>query len=250
MLDQRWPNLRKGREQDNIFEKFYSYQCIGSTNGIAKQLLQTEKVSDYFVVSAKTQTQGKGRWGREWWSPEGGLWCSLVTPKISIPSLRATFSVVQVIRKLTPLRAGIRWPNDIIIRNKKVGGVLTESEKEGLIIGIGVNINQESFPPELSEATSLKIEMLALGVQNFAPLRVQDFLDAVVNEFESNLNNSEIIDQIRDVLVLFGEKITVKVRDGIKTGELWNVEEDGSLLLREDIGIISKLIPSEVEFIR
>lgn len=248
MLTQRCKNLKRGRERDKIFHKFYSYHSVVSTNEVAKQLLQKNGVPDYFIVSTKIQTQGKGRWGREWWSPEGGLWCSFVTPKISIPSLRAALSVVQVIRRLTPLRAGIRWPNDIIIRDKKVGGVLTENfapankEEEKLIIGIGVNINQEGFPPELPEATSLKIE---LG-KTFS---VQDFLHELVDEFEKILD-SEIIDQIKEVLVLLGKNITAKVKNGIKTGELWDIATNGSLLLREPTGIITELMASEVEFIR
>lgn len=207
---------------------------------------------NYFVVSCETQTQGKGRWGRKWWSPQGGVWCSLVTPKILIPSLRAAFSVVQTIRKFTPLRAGIRWPNDIIVRNKKVGGVLTEvvmtssgamTSNEKLIIGIGVNINQDCFPPELPEATSLRIETGKI-------FSTQEFLDKLVQDFEMNLTNSKIVDEIREMLLLFGKRITVKVKGGIKTGNFLDIGEDGNLLMREDTGIISELTPSEVEFIR
>jgi BirA family biotin operon repressor/biotin-[acetyl-CoA-carboxylase] ligase len=243
MQTQEWQNPRRGNDQDNIFQEFYSYSTVVSTNVTARELLGNKGVPDCFVVFSETQTQGRGRWGREWWSPEGGLWCSLVVPKTSIPSLKAALSIVQTITALTPLRAGIRWPNDIIVRNKKVAGVLTESEKEKTIVGIGINVNQPDFPPELEGATSLAIE-------TGKTLCTEDFLHQLVKQFEKNLNNPGIIDQIREVIVMLGQKITVKVRDTVKTGELWDIGTDGALLLRESSGVISELAPSEVEFVR
>jgi BirA family biotin operon repressor/biotin-[acetyl-CoA-carboxylase] ligase len=243
MRNQEWQNPRRGKDQDNIFQEFYSYSTVISTNATARELLGDKGVPDYFVVSSKTQTQGRGRWGREWWSPEGGLWCSLVAPETSIPSLRAALSIVQTITELTPLRAGIRWPNDVIVRNKKVGGVLTEREKERTIIGMGINVNQLAFPPELGEATSLAME-------TGKTLSAEDFLHQLVKQFEKNLNNRGIIDQIREVLVMLGKTITVKVGDTVKTGEMWDIGTDGALLLRESSGMINELAPSEVEFVR
>jgi BirA family biotin operon repressor/biotin-[acetyl-CoA-carboxylase] ligase len=198
---------------------------------------------DNFVVYSDVQTQGKGRWGREWWSPEGGLWCSLVLQEVSIPSLRGAFSTVQTIKKFTSLSPRIRWPNDVIVRNKKVGGILTEKEKKKIIIGIGINLNQKFFPLELQEATSLRIETR----RSFL---VEKFLYELVRDFELNLNNARIIEQIKEVLLFLGEKVSIKVKEGTKIGEFLDIGEDGSLILREDTGIIRELKPSEVKFMR
>lgn len=206
-------------------------------------MLQSNGIAEGFVVYSRVQTRGHGRWGREWWSPEGGVWCSLVIPKVSIPSLRATFSVVRVIRMVTALSARIKWPNDVVIRGKKVAGVLTEEEGDKLIVGIGVNVNQEYFPNELCGATSLKIETGKV-------FKIDEILQEIMKDFELNLTNPIIVDQIRETIALLGEEITVKVRDGVKTGKFWDIGADGSLLLREDTGIIKELTPAEVEFIR
>ncbi|MCK4353468.1 biotin--[acetyl-CoA-carboxylase] ligase [candidate division WOR-3 bacterium] len=226
-----------------LFKKVYEYEKLSSTNETARELLRRDGVPDYFLVLANEQTQGKGRWGRGWWSPKGGFWCSLVVPKIPLPSLRAAFSVVQTIKELTPLRAGIRWPNDILVRNKKIGGILTENEKGKLVIGVGVNVNQESFSEELSNGTSLRIEFKHI-------LPIEDFLDEFIQNFETNLKDNKILDKIRGELLLLGERVTVRVKDGLKVGEFWDIEADGGLLFREPSGIISKLTPSEVKFIR
>lgn len=244
MANREWVAIKKEElNKFNFFKEFYSYKTLTSTNEAAKKLIQGNTVPSYFVISSEIQTQGKGRWGRKWFSHPGGLWCSLVLPKTSVPSLRATFSVVQTIRKLTPLTPGIRWPNDIIIKNKKAGGVITESESGKLVIGIGVNINQENFPQELRDATSLYIELGKF-------ISIRQFLFEFIENFEKNLLIDEIIDKVREFLLLLGERVTVKVKGGVKTGEFFDISSDGSLFLRETTGIISKLAPSEVEFIR
>jgi len=248
----------KKEEQNKLFKEFYQYKTLSSTNETAKKLIQNNGVANYFVVTSETQTQGKGRWGRKWLSPPGGLWCSLVLPEISVPSLRATFSAVQTIRKLTSLTPGIRWPNDIIIGDKKIGGVLTEfvgnrhtcSLHEKLIIGVGININQPNLPSELKNATSLRIELRKGGCDDFITPTLQEFLVEFLDNFEKNLVVDEIVDKIREFLLLLGERVTVKVKDIVKTGEFFDIGSDGSLFLREPTGIISKLAPSEVEFIR
>ncbi|MDI6840095.1 MAG: biotin--[acetyl-CoA-carboxylase] ligase [bacterium] len=234
----------------HLFKKIYSYETLASTNETAKELLQNNEMPDYFIIVANEQTKGKGRWGRYWWSPKGGLWCSIVTPKnlpdgsqISIPSLRTAFSIVETIKKFSPLTTGIRWPNDILIRGKKIGGILTESEGEKLVIGVGVNLNQVNFPKELPDATSLRIE---LGSQ----IDNEEFLNEFIINFENNIEREDILNLIKSRLLLLGERVIIKVKGDEILGEFCDIECDGSLLLREATGIISKLTPSEVEFIR
>lgn len=226
-----------------LLKNLYFYESLSSTNEVAKELLRKDGVPDSFLVVADEQTSGKGRWGRSWWSPKGGLWCSLVMPPIDIPALRAAFSVVRTIKKVTPLRAGIKWPNDVLVRQKKVGGVLVEREKGKLIIGVGVNINQESFQKELSGATSLSLE---LG----SSLSQQEFLYEFIADFELNMTNEHLIDSVRKQLLLLGERVTVKVKGDLKTGDFWDIDNDGALLFRESTGIIGKLTSSDVEFLR
>lgn len=129
-------------------------------------------VYEYTVVSADTQTAGKGRSGHSWESPKG---TSISTSMILFPdkshyerlsqiTLLAGVSVCKAIEKLTNLNPMIKWPNDILLNEKKVCGILVENitspqKESALIVGIGINVHTKEFPEELSKkATSIDIE--------------------------------------------------------------------------------------------
>jgi BirA family transcriptional regulator, biotin operon repressor / biotin---[acetyl-CoA-carboxylase] ligase len=145
---------------------------VDSTQKIAQRLAY-EDVPEGTVVIAEEQLSGRGRMERKWHSPKyTGIWMSLILrPKIPISkapqlTLITAVAVVQAIEELTGLLPDIKWPNDILIRGKKVTGILTELQAESdrissVIIGIGMNVNQmnEDFPEELQTiASSLAIE--------------------------------------------------------------------------------------------
>ncbi len=143
--------------------KVYYKELTVSTNLDAKQ---AEDAPDKSIFIADTQTSGRGRLGREWSSPKGcGIWMSIyLKPETAISdisqlTLIAGLAVTRVIENTT-----IKWPNDVLMSNKKVAGILTETTLEGgkfkhIIVGIGLNVNNQDFPDELNnKATSLYIE--------------------------------------------------------------------------------------------
>ena len=116
------------------------------------------------LVWAARQEQGRGRLGRVWASPEGGLYCSLILRPMRAPaeipqlSLVAGLSTAEAIHEVTQLHPAIRWPNDLLLGGKKVAGILAEGQSHSLrpavVIGIGINVSTD--PRELPEtATSL-----------------------------------------------------------------------------------------------
>jgi len=126
--------------------------------------------SDGLVIIALRQSAGRGRRGRAWASPIGGLWMSVVLRALrparqSMLTMAAAVAVAEAVRETTRLEARIRWPNDVIIEGRKVSGVLveTQSASPGLyVLGIGVNVNvpAESLPAEVrAAATSLRVEL-------------------------------------------------------------------------------------------
>lgn len=145
------------------------YDTIDSTNIRAKAWAK-EGASTGCLVIAKEQTLGKGRLGKSWESPkDDGIWMSLivrpdiVASKASLLTLITGLSLCETISCVTGLEAKIKWPNDIVVNEKKVCGILTEMQAETgyvkyVIIGIGINVNVEKFPKELPYATSLKLE--------------------------------------------------------------------------------------------
>lgn len=147
--------------------KYIKLNKVESTNECAKQIAEKE-TEEGMVVTAKEQTGGKGRFGRNWFSPNGGIYCSIILrPKIPVESLHSlTFisaiAVSDSIKEQFKKNTIIKWPNDIIIKRKKICGILTESKSKGkkvlyAVVGIGVNINIDKFPEELKyTAYSLK----------------------------------------------------------------------------------------------
>ena len=143
------------------------YKRIPSTNTKAYQLAE-KGVPEWTVVVSETQTRGRGRAGRSWISPKGGLWFSiLLRPDIPAGSVwilqfLAANATRRTVEKATKVRVRVKWPNDLVLDSGKLGGILVESRSTGpklsfAIIGIGLNVNLT--PHALPEgATSLHVE--------------------------------------------------------------------------------------------
>ena len=138
--------------------KQFFYEYIDSTNDEAKRLLMAGERD--FCVLADRQTAGKGSRGRSFLSEEGGLYLSVVLPKefVSIPpTILGAAAAAVAMSRLCGRQLGCKWVNDLILESKKVGGVLAEVCGDFIVLGIGVNLNQTEFPPELGHVSSLKL---------------------------------------------------------------------------------------------
>src|SRR5437763_15052368 len=154
-----------------IGRTLYHFYSVDSTNAFAARLLaHGRKVPEGAVVVAESQTAGRGRLGRSWHSErEAGLYFSIVLFPKAPPSLaplltRATAVAMRnTVERYTGLDIDIKWPNDLLAGGKKFCGILSEIQAEvdllqNMIIGVGVNVNHESLPPDISDrATSLRI---------------------------------------------------------------------------------------------
>lgn len=147
--------------------KIEKIKTIHSTNKIAKELAQ-KGAEPWTIVVAEKQTEGYGKERVSWFSPEGGLYFSIILPKSQIDDLQtltvlAAFVVAKTIKDNFSLEPLIKLPNDVLVNQKKVAGILTENiigkEVKSSVMGIGVNTNIDDFPEGLEKtATSLKIE--------------------------------------------------------------------------------------------
>lgn len=144
------------------------YFKIGSTNAVAMQAA-AEGVAEGTLFVAEEQTAGRGRGGHDWLSQRSmGIYCSVVLRPAVAPadilmlSLLAGLAVARAVESVTGLPPDLRWPNDLLLGGRKFCGILTEMNAEATrvryaVVGIGVNVNQAEFPPELAEiATSLR----------------------------------------------------------------------------------------------
>ena len=130
----------------------FAYEELPSTQDAAKALKGPG------VVWALRQTAGRGRWGRRWHSPEGGLWLSVRLE--GVEPFRCSVAAAADLARLAHslgVTARIKPPNDLVVGPKKLAGVLVEAKGKAVITGVGLNVNQVDFPPDL-EATSLRLE--------------------------------------------------------------------------------------------
>lgn len=149
------------------------YQSLSSTNKKAKELVK-KGAQAWTVILAKEQRGGYGRKGESWFSPKGGLYFSIILPRLKIDDLEiltnlTAFSIAKVLKeyfltKRVDLEPLIKLPNDIYLNGKKISGILVENvvgqEVKFSIMGIGLNTNIKKFPEELKDkATSLAIEL-------------------------------------------------------------------------------------------
>lgn len=204
------------------------------------------------VVIAEEQTAGKGRLGRSWHSPPGtGIWMSLVLrPSIPIQAashltLLASLGVKEGIEAQVPVPITIKWPNDLLIRGKKVCGILTEMRGDldaidYVILGIGINVNlsKEIFPEELQKkATSLMIEA---GKHIHRASLVASILKCLEDRYQQYLAEgfAPIREKWEQASQLVGKTITAHTFQGSVNGVVLGMNEHGALLIQTENGVV------------
>jgi len=220
----------------------HQHGCLDSTNDLAKNLANNQQICDREIIVATQQNKGRGRLDRQWFSPQGNLYFSLVLqPKISINIIAQLSFVAIVAMRLAVNKFANnenyivqnKWPNDLLINNKKVAGILLESINSNnicqyLIIGIGVNIN--SFPPELSN--------IADKLQNYFPtITAEEMLEKFLDEFEVLYQNwrdfgfKNIRQLWRQNAYNLNQEITIKPSNNETRGIFKDIDDEGNLLL-------------------
>lgn len=228
--------------------KVVHYEKIDSTNAEARRLSQ-EGAESGLVVTAKMQTAGRGRRGRSWESPtDENLYFSLLLKptiepeKAPMLTLVMAYSVAKALQK-EDIHALIKWPNDLVLSEKKICGILTEMNLSGMqvedvVIGVGLNVNTMNFSEELKDkATSLRKETLR-------EFECGELLGLILEEFDKNYENflenqdlgflqedynAMLINRGREVMVLEpGKEYLAKAHGINKLGELIVQKENGS----------------------
>ncbi len=179
----------------------------------------------YIVAGA--QTAGVGRHGHEWHSePLTGLYFSVALPLTPLLTLALGIATVDAIQKVTQIECDIRWPNDLLLHGRKLAGILVQSVGPGTVAGIGINIGQRSFPPEIRHlATSLSIET---GLD----FRREDIFVELVKAIEEwRLAPADRIREefARRSTYVSGKRVTVPVNGREVTGTTTGLTRDGFL---------------------
>jgi BirA family biotin operon repressor/biotin-[acetyl-CoA-carboxylase] ligase len=253
------PDLLRKRMKGKLFGKrVYHFFKTDSTNRVAMELGYAGE-PEGAVILAEEQTAGRGRSGRSWHSERGaGLYVTLLLrPRLSpvqapLLTMLAGLSAHSAIQAQTGLSAELKWPNDILMDGKKVGGILTEMHAEPtqvrfVIVGIGINTNQEKFPGDIaSVATSLRKE----SGRTHSRL---ELLVRLLNEFESDYNRflregaRYVVDRFERVSSFASGK-RVRVETGFETyfGTTAGLTSDGLLQVKREEGPVTMVVAGDV----
>jgi BirA family biotin operon repressor/biotin-[acetyl-CoA-carboxylase] ligase len=239
---------------------FFSRE-VDSTNNWAKKLAEVD-APDGTVAIAETQTAGRGRLNRKWYSPKGGLWFSVILRPSFKPSetvklvFLASLAVAETLRELYRLKAETKWPNDVLVDGRKVCGVLCETKTVGekveyVVLGIGVNANfnvDKELPKELREtATSLENVLgrkVALEELFKALLEKMEWLHQVFLKE----GFTPILEKWKGYATFLGCEVEVFIGgEGEKLeGTALDIDTDGALILRLKDGSIRRVFVGDL----
>lgn len=231
-----------GLETTLIGGRVITMKTVDSTNEEIKRLAR-QGAEEGILVTSEEQTAGKGRFSRVWKSGnDGGLYFSfLLKPDlppadISSITLAAGYAVCLAIREYTGIDARIKWPNDIIVGNKKLCGILTEMAAQSdridyVIPGIGINVNNHKFPEDIAEkATSIYLETGKETNRNDLLREVIKKLDETISRFFVSLSIDDIED-FKNICATMGRTVTVTRSGQEITGTACSITATGELVI-------------------
>jgi BirA family biotin operon repressor/biotin-[acetyl-CoA-carboxylase] ligase len=238
-----------------IGKKIFYFDSISSTMDIATQFAMNG-LPEGTLILTEAQTKGRGRLGRQWLSPKyKGIYLSLILKPRILPNqaptltLLAAVSICEAVKEISGLDAQIKWPNDIILHNKKLGGILTElnaemDETRFIIVGIGLNVNNDTKTiPE--GATSLR-------EQKKENINRIELLQEILRRIELNYllfqrkGSPPIINKWREYSITLGKRVRIISHKEHIDGTAVDIDMDGGLLIRKDSGVVEKIMSGDV----
>ncbi len=240
------------------FLKLDVYQELESTNAFLRRKA-AEGAPDGYTVLAKSQTQGRGRKGRSFYSPPGtGVYMSLLLrPENMLPedavriTTMAAVAACEAIEELSPKRAMIKWVNDIYIDGKKVSGILTEGtlslengSMEYAVLGIGFNLYppENGFPKEITSVAGTVFQERQIDGQNRI---AAGFLNRFVSCYQAGYS-TDYINKYKERSLVIGKSVNVLFPDGSRKADALDIDEDCRLVVKFEDGRVQKLASGEI----
>lgn len=235
------------------------YSEIDSTNNMAKKL--ASESTDGTTIIAEIQNAGKGRLGRIWTSPKGGIWTSIIL-KPNIEPINANkvtqvaaAALINVLKSLN-IESKIKWPNDIYINNKKFAGILTEMKCDMdrvhyLVVGVGMNINipLENLPEEIrSIATSLMIETGETFNRNHILIKFYNEFEKLYLALVNNNDFSTSLNICRDNSIILNKDAYLITHNNKEKVHCIGIDDNGMLIIKDSLGNTKTVLSGEITF--
>jgi len=255
--------IRRGLRARVVGSTIVSLRRASSTNDVAMWLAARD-CPDGLVAVAESQWAGRGRHRRAWHSPPGtGIWCSIVLrPACPVAKAQAlTFlgavAAARAVRGLLDVPVALKWPNDLVLGGRKLGGVLTEVGAAGgvirhAVVGIGLNANLSpaDFPPSLRETAASLRSVLGRRVDRAALLRrTLEELDRRYLDLKRD-GPGALIAEAGGLMAMAGSIIRVREHARALEGTVMGLDDDGALLVRLVAGSVARLRAGDVTILR
>ena len=229
-------------------QQAYYYDSVDSTQTEALKIAN-ESNKEGIIIIAEKQTGGKGRSGRKWISPKGGIWFSIILhPKFDISNITlfpiaSSLALSNAIEKTCKITTELKWPNDLTIKGKKLAGMLVdaslESNKiENLVLGVGINfeVNSKEIEKVLKNTPNFYgVSSLSEQKNKIKPIQlIQSFLLELEKIYEQLNNNQrkKIISKWTKRSSTIGKKIEVETHQGKVKGDAIKIDDDGGLVVK------------------
>jgi BirA family biotin operon repressor/biotin-[acetyl-CoA-carboxylase] ligase len=251
--------IQAGLGTERIGKRIYALPRASSTNEVAFRLA-LNGAEEGTMVLAESQTKGKGRMGRLWESPAGvNIYLSIVLRPRLVPSktplitLMAAVACAEAIDEATGLIPAIKWPNDLLLERKKLGGILTEADMEldrinFVVVGIGINVNmgRALFPTSITDtATSLRE---VLGRKISRPALIQAVLRKLEQWYKRlrQGRGEEIRRRWKELALIEGQEVEVASLEEVVRGKALDIDDDGALLVQTTCNTIKRVVAGDV----
>ncbi len=249
------PDLMLPYEFPGLEEKIHYYPEIGSTMDTARKLAR-KGAREGTIVIAEVQSHGRGRLSREWLSPRGGIYFTIVlrppvsptyAPKVN---LMVSIAVASTIKKLFGLNAELKWPNDVLIKGRKVCGILAEMNSEMDVInfvnvGIGINANT-SIAQFQKTATSLKN---ALG-REISRKGLVSLLLGEIERWQPRLMEEDLLEEWKKLSATLNKDVKIVAQGEVITGRAIDIDSTGALIIRQGNGSLKKAMAGDCIHLR
>jgi BirA family biotin operon repressor/biotin-[acetyl-CoA-carboxylase] ligase len=244
------PDLLLPYEFPVLEERIHYLPKVGSTMDVARELAKNGAEGGTIVI-AEAQTRGRGRLSRQWLSPEGGIYFTIVLRPIISPAyaprinLMAAVAVASTIRKLYGLKAEVKWPNDVLIAGRKVCGILAEMDAEMDVVrfvNVGIGINANVTIPEFAEhATSLK-DLLGREICRKELLR--ELLEEIERR-QARLMGTELLQEWRKLSLTLNRDVRVVSVDEEVRGRAIDIDATGALVMKIKDGSLKHILAGD-----
>ena len=239
--------ITAGLKTKKVGQQAYYFDSTDSTQNQALKMAN-EDASDGTVIVAAKQTGGKGRAGRKWVSPKGGIWFSIILQPnfdISVTTLFPIASALALsiaIEKTFKINPELKWPNDLTIKGKKVAGILVDATLESnrienLVLGIGINFDVDKKQIEKSLKRTLNFYGVASLTEQNSDVRPVELIQSFLIELEkiyellNKKKTKKIISEWTKRSSTIGKRVEIDTREGKIKGKAIKIDEDGALVL-------------------